>query len=124
MPTIWLYREIIIIPATATDLMNSLYTCIGPEVDGEIHTFGVPLSADGMEPATHRGMFTSATQEMHDLITEHLAQEETAAIRHVMDAATETLQEVTNSEAEPGQPWTWPQALEDAGLQTIQTEGI
>ena len=122
MPTIWLYREIIIIPADATDLMNAIWTCIGPEIDGELSTFGVPLSADGMEPATHRGMFTSCTQEMHDLITEHLAQEEAAAIRYVMDAATETLLETANSEAEPGQPWTWQQALEDSNLQTVQTE--
>lgn len=123
MTTIWTRREVIIIPANVTDLLNALWTCIGPEVDGEIHTFGVPLSADGMEPVTHRGCFTSTTQEMHDLITEHLGQEGAAAFRYVMDAATEILLEVTNSEADIGQPWTWPQALKDCGLQVIQ-EGV
>jgi len=124
MPTSWIYREIIVVPVSAVGLLNALWTCIGPEIEGEIHTFGVCLSADGFEPATWRGCFTSATQEMHDLVTEHLAQEESDAIRYVMDAATETLLEVTNGGAEVGQPWTWGQTLDHAGLRLVQQEAI
>jgi len=109
-------------PEGSRDLLNAFWTAIGPGEDSEIYTFGVALSEDGFEPASFRGMFTSATQEMHDLITEHLGQEETAAIRYVMDTATETLIEVTNSVAELGQPWEWEQALEDSNLQLVQTE--
>ena len=124
MSTNWLYREMIIIPAVASGLLNAIWTCIGPGVEGEIRTFGVALSVDGCEPTTHHACSTAATQEMHDLITEHLAREETAAIRYVVDAATETLLEQTNGQATPGQPWTWEQALADSGLQLVQQEGI
>lgn len=114
--TTWIYRELIIAPAIDADLLNALWTCIGPEVEGELHTFTVPLSADGVHPATHLGMNTAATLEMHELISEHLGQEGPGVTRHVLDAASSVLVETTSS----GALWDWLRALEHAGLQLVQ----
>src|SRR3990172_8325703 len=66
--TVWKYRLNIILPETDKPALNALFTAIGPETDGEANSFGVPLSATGQEPVTHRGASGSITEEMRGLI--------------------------------------------------------
>lgn len=69
---------------------------LGSELGHSENEFGVPLSADGQEPATHMGLHTWATPETAAAWTEDetvgpLTPEQTAAIRSVliMSASTE-----------------------------------
>lgn len=68
--TEWRYRIGVIVPIGDYESKNALWTIIAPEGDPEAHTFGVPLSPTGLEPATHSGMSTAATEEMRILIQE------------------------------------------------------
>ena len=68
MPTIYKYRVNIVAPEASKAALNALWTALAEEGDNEATTFGVPLSADGKEPATHRGVSTAATEEMGILI--------------------------------------------------------
>ena len=73
--TVWKYRLSIILPETDKPALNALFTAIGPETDGEANSFGVPLSATGQEPVTHRGASGSITEEMRVLIQDIFADE-------------------------------------------------
>ena len=75
METAYIYRINIIAPEADKDALNLLWTLFGPEGDSEINTFGVPLSADGNEPATHRGISTAATEAMRLFIVDVFADE-------------------------------------------------
>jgi hypothetical protein len=75
MITQWIHRINVIIPAADKDTLNALWTIIAPGGDAEADTFISPLSADGNEPATHRGMSTAATEEMRLLIVENFPEE-------------------------------------------------
>jgi len=66
--TLYLYRLNIILPEADKDALNALMTAIGEEGDSEAASFGIPLSATGQEPATHRGASGSITEEMQVLI--------------------------------------------------------
>jgi hypothetical protein len=68
MTTQWIHRINIIIPSGDADALNALWTVIAPGGDEEAHTFGLPLSPDGMLPITHRGISTAATETMRLLI--------------------------------------------------------
>jgi len=75
MITQWMHRINVIIPAADKNALNALWTIIAPGGDPEAATFISPLSADGSEPATHRGMSTAATEEMRLLIVENFPEE-------------------------------------------------
>jgi len=75
MATDWIHRINVIAPASDADALNALWTIIAPGGDAEAATFGVPLSADGNEPATHRGISTAATETMRLLIVDTFAEE-------------------------------------------------
>lgn len=124
--TKWIYRIMIFVPAGRVELINALWTLLGPEGNSEMYTFGVPMSAEGVEPVSYRGCNTAATEEMYQMMIEFLEIQGAGpdVVRYVMDAHIEMLLEVVNSEAEIGQPWTWPEALADAGLQLMQEEAI
>lgn len=85
MTTEWKYRINVIIPIADQDALNALWTLIAPEGDSEARTFGVPLSADGAEPASHRGISTAATEYMRLAITELFAAEMASAVVSVQD---------------------------------------
>src|SRR6187399_1466794 len=68
MKTEWLYRINIICPKDDKVALSALWTVLAPEGDAEKYTFGIGLSADGMEPITHYGASTAATEEMRKLI--------------------------------------------------------
>lgn len=73
MTTEWIYRINVIAPAADRDALNALWTVVAPEGDSEASTFGVPLSADGNDPATHFGISTAATEEMRIYIQDTYA---------------------------------------------------
>jgi len=106
MTTLWLYRINIIIPDMEKNAHNALWTVIAPEGDIESNTFGVPLSFDGNEPATHRVVSTAATEEMRIFITEIFADELSNAIISVQDYREND----------------WETLLRANGLQVIQSE--
>jgi hypothetical protein len=73
MTTQWTHRINVIAPAADVDALNALWTVIAPNGDAEANTFGVPLSATGSDPSTHRGISTAATEIMRLLITDTYA---------------------------------------------------
>jgi len=106
--TDWIYRIHVSIPIADTTALNALWTLIAPEGDSEATTFGVPLSATGKEPVTHRGISTTATEYMRLAITELFADE-------LANAAISI---------EPYTENNWPAFLAANGLQVIQPEMI
>lgn len=85
MPTIWLHRINVIIPAADEAAYNALWTVIAPGGDVEAATFGVPCSASGQEPATHLAISTAATEEMRLLITDTYAADMQGAVLSVQE---------------------------------------
>jgi len=101
--TKWQHREIIIATAADADPHGARWTLIGPDT-GERLTFSVPLSATGLEPATHRGCNTALTDAMVALIDQAEA-DGMALARYKV-----------------GIDWNWNSALADAGLRVITEE--
>jgi len=108
MTTLWLYRINIIVLETDKSALNALWTVIAPEGDNEVNTFGAPLSAEGQEPVTHRGISTSATEEMRIFIQEIYAEELVGCVVSVQDYTVND----------------WNEFLVTHGLQVIQQEII
>ena len=80
MGTIWVHRINVIIPTADNAAKNALWTIIAPEGDVEARSFGVPLSADGNDPATHTSISTAATETMRLLMVDAFAVELAGAI--------------------------------------------
>ena len=64
MPTIWTYRLHAIVPQADANASNAFWTLIAPGGDAEAQTHGVPLSVNGEEPVTHRGISSAFTAGM------------------------------------------------------------
>ena len=122
MTSIWKFRLHAIIPQTDANASNGFWTMIGYG-DPEAQSYGVPLSANGQEPATHRGISSAFTAEM--LTKLKIMQDEMPSLRYyVCDAWSFALLEQRGGGLVLGQPCSWEDALEDAGLQTIQPEEL
>ena len=106
--TEWIHRINVIIPVGDNDAINALWTVIAPNGDTEAGSFGVALSADGNEPATHTGISTAATETMRLLIVDTYVAELTQAIISVQDAEFND----------------WAELIAEHGLQVIQSEVI
>ena len=118
MRTRWAHRLIISVAAEDQGEANALWTLVGPEGDGELGTFGVPLSASGLEPATHYGTDTAATEVMAGLIE---AFDPSRTWYEIADDGGVLL--ASNSPtAEVGDAFGWDNALEDLGLHPIVGE--
>ena len=123
MTTLWIYRLHAITPQPAANASNAFWTLVAPMGDSEAQSYGVPLSANGQEPATHRGMSSAFTAEM--LAKLKVLEQDMPNLRYyVCDAWTFELLEQRNGTATIGQPCTWEDALEDAGLVVIQPEEL
>ena len=108
MSTIWVHRINVIIPTADIGGINALWTIIAPGGDAEARSFGVPLSADGNDPATHTSISTAATETMRLLMVDAFAVELAGAIIS-------------------SQPYTqndWTPLLAANGLQVIQPKDI
>ena len=75
MITDWIHRINIIVPESEKEFLNALWSIVAPEGDAESKTFGVALSANGQEPATHRGISTAATEIMRLMIEDMFVEE-------------------------------------------------
>ena len=123
MPTIWVYRLHAITEQAAANASNSFWTLIAPgDPEAEARSYGVPLSATGQEPATHCGISSAFNAEM---LAKMKVLDELATLRYyVCDAWSFALLEQRGGGLVLGQPCSWEDALEDAGLQTIQPEEL
>lgn len=68
--TDWPYRINVIIPVSRSAEMNALWSVIAPNGDPEALSFGVPLSQNGKNPASHTAISTAATEAMMLKITQ------------------------------------------------------
>lgn len=113
----WSWRVVIIVPAAAKAAAEQSARDInstGPDYDGD--AFTAALSADGTEPATHWGLYTSATDEMVASMADALP-----AISGVMYWRHDVGGTLAGSNVtEPvGQPWGWGESLAAAGLADV-----
>ena len=123
MPTEWTFRLHAIIGQSTSSAANAFWTLVAPSGDPEAQSYGVPLSANGQEPATHCGISSAFTAEM--LAKLKVMQSEMADLRYYLcDARTFALQEQRGGGLVVGQVCTWDDALDDQGLQTIQPEEL
>lgn len=128
MTTEWQHRIIVIVPMAQQATANSLAADLTGNA-ADTFTFGVSLSADGAEPASHLACFTSATDpivygdpnggtEAAQAGMLGLAELVPGLIWWRLDL-TGVLQD-TNGEAALGQPFTFADALSELGLQRVR----
>lgn len=114
---IWSHRVIIIIPADAKALAEAAAKKInstGPNYDGD--AFTVQMSASGTAPATHLGLYTSATDGMVQAMAAALPQ--IPGVQFWRHGVNGDLQASNVSDAQ-GQPWGWAESLVAAGLKVV-----
>ena len=123
MTTKWIFRLHAIIPQSAANASNAFWTLVAPGGDPEAQSYGVPLSANSQEPATHCGISSAFTAEM--LAKLKIMEAEMPSLRYyLVDAWTFELLEQRNGTAIIGEELDWDGALEDAGLAVIQPEEL
>jgi hypothetical protein len=113
----WNWRLIIFVPVASKPLAEQAARAInstGPDYQGD--AFTTPLSANGSEPATHWGLYTSATDEMVEAMAAALPQIGGASFwRH----DTEGRLAASNVTEASGQAFGWGDALAAAGLTEV-----
>lgn len=113
----WKWRIVVVVTAASKPAAEQAARAInstGPDYEGE--AFTVPLSADGSEPPTHWGLYTSATDEMVSAMASALPQIQGVAYwRHGIDG---DLQASNVTEAS-GQSWGWDESLAAVGLMVL-----
>lgn len=85
MVTKWIYRINAIIMTSEDQEINALWTVIAPGGNAEALTFRVKLSPTGLEPVTHLGTSTAATEEMRLLMSFAFAEEMAHVVVSVQD---------------------------------------
>ena len=119
----WQNRVMAIIPAGARDGANAAHTLHWPGGDAEIATFDVPLSATGLEPATHYGTSTSATDALWMAWRELIdAGGYPGLVWYRLDRNGTVLAETNSATASAGDAWTWQDALDDLGLKRVEVD--
>lgn len=96
-------RMYLIVPAELQEWANGQAELL--DTDGGADSFSVPLSADGLEPATHYGAAGLVRLSTKTLVVDQL-----------VPAAPGTLA------YDEGDGWSWETALQDAGLKVIREE--
>lgn len=115
----WPYRHIVVVSAAEQAAANQLAAQIDPD-DGS-NTFGVPLSPNGLEPATHFGCSTASEAVMAQAMFD--AQPVLLSVRWWrLKAASGELIDTNTAQGLPGQVWTWQDTLAAIGLTTIAGE--
>lgn len=113
----WAWRVIVIVPVASKQLAEQAARAInstGPDYDGD--AFTVPLSATGSEPATHFGLYTSATDAMVAGMAEALPQISGVAFwRHGVGGDLQA----SNVTEPTGQAWGWNQSVAAVGLKNV-----
>jgi hypothetical protein len=116
----WNYRVIIIVPTASKPAAEQAARAInstGPDYEGD--AFTVPLSSDGSQPATHYGLYTSATDEMVAAMADALPS--LVGVQYWRHGVGGDLQ-ASNVTEPTGQAWGWQQSLDAAGLVPVDAE--
>lgn len=121
----WPYRHIILVAAAEQAAANLIAAEIDPD-DGS-QTFGVPLSADGSEPATHYGCSTLSDDLMANAMFAVDAANPPMLASVVwwrLDSQTDLLIDRSANAVGGvvGEPWSWTEALSAAGLTFVLPE--
>lgn len=118
----WNWRVVIIVPAASkatAEQAARLINSTGPDYDGD--AFGSPLSASGSQPATHWGLYTSATDAMVEAMASALPSIPGVQFwRHDVDGRLTA----SNVTAAAGQPWGYDESLAAAGLRAVDTSPV
>lgn len=113
----------LIIPAATKENANAAHTLHWPGGDAEALTFHVPLSPTGLQPATHFGTYTSATDalwaQMRDLID---AGNYAGLVWYRLDRNQTALLETNSPTAAGGERWRWQNALDDLALKRMEVD--
>jgi len=113
----WNWRVIIIVPVAekaAAEQAARHINSTGPDYDGD--AFTTPLSANGSDPASHWGLYTSATDAMVDAMAAALPEIGGVSFwRHDRDRRL-VASNVTQAE---GQAWGFDESLAAAGLERV-----
>jgi hypothetical protein len=113
----WNWRVVVIVPVASKALAEQAARAInstGDDYEGD--AFTSPLSANGTNPPTHWGLYTSATDEMVTGMSSALPQIGGAMFwRHDVSGRLVA----SNVTAAAGQSWGWLQSLSAAGLADI-----
>jgi hypothetical protein len=113
----WDYRIVVIVPAASKPAAEQAARAInstGPDYEGD--AFTLPLSGSGTGPATHYGLYTSATDEMVDAMATALPS--LSGVQYWRHGAGGDLQASNVTDA-TGQPWGLAESLNAAGLAQI-----
>ena len=122
MSSIWKYRLHAIIPQAEANASNAFWTMIGYG-DAEAQSYGVPLSANGQEPASYRGISSAFTAEMLAKLKVLLPDLGSLSC-YVIDAWSFELLEQYNGNLVIGDIVTWEDALSDRGVQVINPSEV
>lgn len=115
---IYPWRVVIIVPAAskpAAEVAARAINSTGSDYEGE--AFTLPLSASGSGPATHYGLYTSATEQMVAAMSAALPQIGGAMFWRHDEAGLLAASNVTDPE---GQAWGWQETLAAAELAVVQ----
>ena len=119
----WQKRIMMIVPASEQDADGAAHTLHWTGGDAERATFSVPLSPTGMEPATHYGSYTSATDPLWAAVQELMAAGMyPGLVWYRLDRNQTVLTETNSLTAETGKPWEWGDALDDLGLKRMEDD--
>jgi hypothetical protein len=113
----WNYRVVIIVPAQskhAAERAAREINSTGSDYEGD--AFTAPLSADGSLPATHYGLYTSATDDMVAAMATALPR--IAGVQFWRHGVGGDLQ-ASNVTEPTGQAWGWAESLSSAGLKIV-----
>lgn len=113
----WNYRIVIVVPAASKSVAEEAARSInstGPAYDGD--AFSMMLSANGAEPATHYGLYTSATDEMIAAMSAALPQ--IFGVMFWRHGVAGELQ-ASNVTDPTGQAWGLDASLTAAGLREV-----
>lgn len=114
----WAHRVVIIVPQAekqAAEIAARAINSTGPQYEGD--AFSIELSTSGDAPATHCGLYTSATADMVEAMAEALPQIGGVMFwRHGTDGALQA----SNVTAPAGQAWGWSESISAAGLLEVR----
>ena len=118
----WPYRLVVIVPVASKPAAEQAARAInstGADYEGD--AFTMPLSADGSEPNTHYGLYTSATDEMVTAMATALPSLPGVQFwRHGVDGELQA----SNVTEPTGQAWGWDQSIAAAGLVPVVTPKV
>lgn len=124
LETQWIHRLALFVPADQRELANAAQALYWPEGDPEVFTFSIPLSPDGILPATYYGTYTAATEMLWSVWKDLIPTVCPGAVYYRIHFNEEILLETNSPTAQAmvGSLFGWKDALSD--MQLIRMEAI